>query len=132
MGLVFALAALLGLLRRNPEAVATHSQALADIVSRYDLPALFPGFAVFFEGWAKLSEVAEESSLVDMRRGLAIRREPGYLFLLPIYEAALAEAEAGAGETDAGLRRLDDLLAELERTEERWVAGLAVCGRNAR
>src|SRR5262249_50406594 len=40
MGLVFALAALLGLLRRNPEAVATYSQAMADIVSRYDLPAL--------------------------------------------------------------------------------------------
>jgi predicted ATPase len=35
-------------------------------------------------------------------------------------EATLAEAEAGAGETDAGLRRLEDALAELERTEQRW------------
>jgi predicted ATPase len=35
-------------------------------------------------------------------------------------EAALAEAEASARETDAGLRCLDDALAELERTEERW------------
>jgi predicted ATPase len=35
-------------------------------------------------------------------------------------EAALAEAEAGAGETDAGLKRLDDALAELARTENRW------------
>ena len=35
-------------------------------------------------------------------------------------EAALAIAEASAGEIDAGLRRLDDALAELERTEERW------------
>jgi predicted ATPase len=39
---------------------------------------------------------------------------------LPSLEAALAEAEASAGETDAGLRRLDDALAELERTEQRW------------
>ena len=39
---------------------------------------------------------------------------------LPILEAALAEAEAGAGEADAGLRRLDDALAESARTEERW------------
>jgi predicted ATPase len=39
---------------------------------------------------------------------------------LPRFEAALAEAEASAGETDAGLRRLDDALAELERTEQRW------------
>jgi len=120
MGLVFALAALLGLLRRNPEAVATHSQALADIVSRYDLPALFPGFAVFFQGWAKWSEGAEESTLAEMRRGIAIDREQATVWLLPIFEAALAEAEASAGETDAGLRRLDDALAEAERTEQHW------------
>jgi len=34
-------------------------------------------------------------------------------------EAVLAEAEASAGETEAGLRRLDDALAGLQRTEER-------------
>jgi len=39
---------------------------------------------------------------------------------LPSLEAALAEAEASAAETDAGLRRLDDALAELGRTEQRW------------
>src|SRR5262249_18126955 len=31
-----------------------------------------------------------------------------------------AEAEASAGEIGAGLKRLDDALAELGRTEERW------------
>ena len=55
-----------------------------------------------------------------MRRGLAIVREQGLAWFLPSLEAALAEAEASAGETDAGLRRLDDALAELERTEQRW------------
>jgi predicted ATPase len=39
---------------------------------------------------------------------------------LPSLEALLAEAEASAGDTDAGLRRLDDALAELEHTEQRW------------
>ena len=57
------------------------------------------------------------SRLAEMRRGLAIYREQGRIWLLP--EAVLAEAEASAGETDAGLQRLDDALAELERTEER-------------
>ena len=52
-----------------------------------------------------------------MRRGIAINRA-SRIWLLP--EAALAEAEASAGETDAGLQRLDDALAELERTENRW------------
>jgi hypothetical protein len=32
----------------------------------------------------------------------------------------LAEAEANAGETDAGRRRLDDALAELECIQQRW------------
>ena len=52
--------------------------------------------------------------------GLAIYREQGLVWFLSTFEAALAEAEASAGETDAGLRLLDDSLAELERTEQRW------------
>jgi predicted ATPase len=119
MGHALLFAALLGVFRRNPEAVATHSRALAGIVSRYDLPAFWAGFAVFFQGWAKRSDSPEEASLAEMRRGLAIVREQGSVSLLPTLEAPLAEAEASAGETDAGLRRLDDALAELGRTEQR-------------
>jgi predicted ATPase len=55
-----------------------------------------------------------------MRRGLAIEREQSFLWLLPSLEASLAEAEASAGEIDAGLRRLGDALAEVGRTEQRW------------
>src|SRR5208282_4188198 len=106
--------------RRSPEAVATYSQALADIVSRYGQPAYWAGFAIFFQGLARSSDRAEDSGLAAMRRGLAINREQGYVWFLPSLEAALAEAEASAGEIDAGLRRLDDALAELERTEQRW------------
>jgi predicted ATPase len=113
-------AALLGLVRCHPEAVETCMQALADIVSRYDLPASWAGMAVFLQGWAKWSDDAEDSKLAEMRRGIAIAREEGRLWLLPSFEAALAEAEASAGETDAGLRRLDDALAEVRRTEQRW------------
>jgi predicted ATPase len=110
MGHALAYAAFLGLFRRNPEAVATYSQAFADIVSRSDLPAYWAGIAVFLQSWAK-------SRPAEMRRGLAIYRAQGRIWLLP--EAVLTEAEASAGETDAGLRRLDSALAELERTEER-------------
>jgi predicted ATPase/class 3 adenylate cyclase len=113
-------AALLGLLRHNPEAVATYNQALADIVSRYDLPAFWSGFAAFFQGWATWSDGAKASRRAEMRRGLTINREQGFVWLVPNFEAALAEAEASAGEVAAGLQRLDDALAELERTEQRW------------
>jgi predicted ATPase len=120
MGYALAFAALLALFRYCSEAVATYGQALADIASRYDLPAMWVGRAAFLQGWAKWSDGADESRLAEMRRGLAIVREQGYIWLLPSLEAALAEAEASAGETEAGLRRLDDALAELERTEQHW------------
>jgi len=120
MGYTLAFAALLALFRYSSEAVATYSQALADIAARYDLPAMWVGRAAFLQGWAKWSDGADESRLAEMRRGLAIVREQGYIWLLPSLEAALAEAEASAGETDAGRRRLDDALAELERTEQHW------------
>ena len=107
-------AALLGLFRCNPEAVAIYSQALADIVSRYDMPAPWVGHAVFFRGWAKWSDGAEELGRAEMRRGLATYREQGRNWLLTSFEAALAEAEARAGETDAGLS-----LAKLYRAANR-------------
>jgi predicted ATPase len=120
MGYALAFAARLGLFRRSAEAVATYSQALADSVSRYDLPAFWAGIAVFLQGWAKWPDGSEESRFREMRRGIAIYQEQGLVCFLSAFEAALAEAEASVGETDAGLRRLDNALAELERTEERW------------
>jgi class 3 adenylate cyclase/predicted ATPase len=120
MGYALQFAARLGLLRCSPEVVATYSHALADIVSRYDLPALWAGGAIFFQGWAKWSDATEESSLAEMRRGLAIHREQGRNWVLPSFEAALAEAEASAGETDAALRRLDDAFVVLNVTEAYW------------
>jgi class 3 adenylate cyclase/predicted ATPase len=119
MAQVLEFAALLGLVRRNPVAVATYGQALADIVSRYDLPAHWVGLAVFFQGWTRWSRGEGEAGLAEMQRGIGIYREQRGVWLLPL-ETAGAEAEASAGETDAGLRRLDDALAEAERTEQRW------------
>jgi len=120
MGHSLLFAAWLGLVRCNPEAVAIYSRAFADIVSRYDLPAIWAGAAVFYQGWVKSSEGAEEARLTEMRRGLAIAREQGRNWLLSSHEAALAEAEASAGEADVGLRRLDDALADLEATKAGW------------
>jgi predicted ATPase len=120
MGYALLHAAWLSFFRNNPEAVATYRQALADIVSQYDLLTTWACSAAFFQGWAKRSDGVEESNLAEMRRSLAIASEQGRFWLLPNFEAALAEAEASAGETDAGLGRLDDVLAELERTEHRW------------
>jgi class 3 adenylate cyclase/predicted ATPase len=118
--LALGAAARLELFRYNPEGVATYSQALADIIARYDLLAHWAGHTVFFQRWAKWSDGTEEPRVAEMRRGLTIDPEQGRGWCLPSLEAVLAEVEASAGETDAGLRRLDNELAELERTKQRW------------
>ena len=118
--MVLSFGALLGLLRYSPETVATYSQALADIVSRYDLPAFLVGMAAFFQGWTRSLRGEDEAGLTEMRRGIGISREQGLVWNAAAFEPPLAEAEARAGEIDAGLRRLDSALAELERTEGRW------------
>ena len=107
-------------MRSRPDLARLYSQALADIASQYDLPGVWVGLAVFFQGWAKWSDAAQESRLAGMRRGLTIYREQGLVWFLPGLEAALAEAEASSADTDARLRRLDDALAKLKRTEQRW------------
>jgi predicted ATPase len=120
MGYALTFAALLGLLQRDPEAVATYSQALVDIVSRYDLPAMWVGCTAFLQGWQSRFVGQAEGRLAKMRKGIETVRERGLVWFLPSLAAALAEAEASAGETDAGLGRLHDALAGLEAIENRW------------
>jgi class 3 adenylate cyclase/predicted ATPase len=120
MAFVLSYRALLGLFRRHPEAIAADSQALAAIVSEYDLAAILAGLAAFFRGWANWSCAAGEAPLAEMQTGIAIQREHDCLWLLPPQEAALAEAEAVAGEIDAGLKRLEDALAEAKRSGAHW------------
>jgi hypothetical protein len=71
-------AAQLGLLRYNPETVVTCAQALADIVSRYHLPAFWPGTAAFFQGWTRWLRGDGAAGLAEMRSGIAISREQGF------------------------------------------------------
>jgi len=120
MSFVHYFRALLGLIRGKSEAITADSRELADIVSRYDLPGFLAGIAAFFQGSTGWLRGEGEAGLAAMRRGIAIFRQQGMVYIVPSFEAALAEAEAGAGETDGALRRLDDVLAGLKATENRW------------
>jgi tetratricopeptide (TPR) repeat protein len=71
MGYVLLFAALLGLLRHDLETVGTYSQALADIVSRYDLPGFLAGMAEFCQGWTRWWRAEGEAGLAEMRAASA-------------------------------------------------------------
>ncbi len=117
---VLAYRLLLAVFRRQPQALAAGAQALAEISSRYDLPVVFAGSVTFSRGWASWSRGAGEAGLAEMQTGIAIQREQRLLLFLPPQEVALAEAEAVAGQVGAGVKRLDDAIAELDRTGQHW------------
>ena len=55
-----------------------------------------------------------------MRDGLALWNEMHYRLFAPLTETLLAEREAEAGRVEVGLATLDEQIAAIEQTEERW------------
>ena len=55
-----------------------------------------------------------------MREGLALWNEMHYRLFAPLTGTLLAEREAEAGRVEVGLATLDEQLAAIEQTEERW------------
>jgi predicted ATPase len=55
-----------------------------------------------------------------MRSALAFQREGDFLVELPLFGAWLAETEAEAGELKSALNTIDEQIALIERTGERW------------
>jgi predicted ATPase len=55
-----------------------------------------------------------------MREGLALWNEMHYRLFAPLNGTLLAEREAEAGRVEVGLATLDEQLAAIEQTEERW------------
>jgi predicted ATPase len=102
------------LLRGNLTRFATHAVELAALTREHDLP-LWRAWGVFFEGVAR----AESGGLSDMRRGVELLREQNVLIFDGLVKAALAEAEARAGDIDRTVVVLDEALATCERTGHR-------------
>ena len=55
-----------------------------------------------------------------MREGLALWNEMHYRLFAPLNGTLLAEREAEVGRVEVGLATLDEQLAAIEQTEERW------------
>ena len=97
-------AALFELMRCDRARAAPHAFELARLAREHDL-SLFRAYGAFLEGWVSAASGAIGGGLEDMRRGVEQLRERNVLMFDELLNAALAEAEARAG--DPGPRHCD-------------------------
>ena len=76
---------------------------------------------IFFRGWTRWHAGHRETGLADMRQGMALCRLHGLTSAPPIFQALIAEAEAGEGRIDEALAMLDELLAAIALSGEHWL-----------
>jgi tetratricopeptide (TPR) repeat protein len=106
-----AFACLFGLLRGDVSRAAPNSVELSRLVREHDL-RMWRAFGLFFERLA----TAQSGAIDDMRRSVELLREQNVLMFDGLLKAALAEAEAQAGDAGSALAVLDEALATCERT----------------
>ena len=115
-GRIFA--AMFELMRGDHARGATNAFELARLAQGYDLK-LLSAFGVFLQGWAASSSGAPADGIQDMRRGVELLREQHVLIFDGLFQIALAEAEARAGDSNRAVAILDELLATCDRMGHR-------------
>jgi predicted ATPase len=104
---------------RDLDRAAPHAQALLDLGVLHGLPS-WHWFAKFTLAWAGRKHNLQ--ALPEMRAALAFQRDMDFRTEQPLFGVLLAEAEVAAGELDAALATVEEQLAAIEQTGERWLA----------
>jgi len=103
--------------RRDLDRATPHAQALLDLGLMHGLPSWL-GFAKFSLAWAGRRD--NPQALAEMRAALSLQRDMDFRVEQPLFGTLLAEAEAAADHLNAGLSTVDEQLAAIEQTGERW------------
>ncbi|MGY0197173.1 AAA family ATPase [Leptothrix sp. BB-4] len=115
-------------LRRDPEAMADHATATIELSSAQSL-GFWTVWGSIFAGRALVDEGQAEAGARHMDQALATYRSIGSGMVVPHFLVLQAEVEAGIGEVDRALERLDEarrvisaggesfMSAEIERLE---------------
>jgi class 3 adenylate cyclase/predicted ATPase len=104
---------------RDVQKVREQTEAALAIATQQNVPS-FRALALVLRGWALAMQDRGDAGLPQLRQGLADYQaaggEVGRSFLL----ALLAEAWAKGGMPETGLGVLDEALAHVKQTDERW------------
>jgi class 3 adenylate cyclase/predicted ATPase len=111
--------ALLHVARRDAATMAPLAEAVVKLAREHGMP-LYSAYGEFLQPWARWHLGDREGGLAAMRRGIAACHEMGNALFTTLFETALAEAEAEAGEIGAALASIDHAVALTDRTGQRW------------
>jgi class 3 adenylate cyclase/predicted ATPase len=107
-------------LRGDEAILEERAEELVTLAAEHGFPH-FVGSGTCFQGWAMLALGGSiEEAISRMQWGLAAKRATGAEIKVPYYLGLLAEAHRRANRTAEGISLLDEALAVVERTDERW------------
>jgi predicted ATPase len=119
LGFALMYSALVGAFGRDARSAAAHATALLELSREHKLD-LWAASATVVQGWAMARQGQAADGLAVIQRGLADWRNSGAEWMRPFFLGLLAEACALSGDIQRGLGGLDEALAAVERTRERW------------
>jgi predicted ATPase len=111
--------AMFEMMRRNSAGAAPHIEALIDLARTHEMPT-WTAYGGFLRPWSRRRLDGPVEGLSEMRAGIAACREQGIGNFIPLIATALAEAEVEASEIEAALTTIDRVIADSERTGQRW------------
>jgi tetratricopeptide (TPR) repeat protein len=119
--LAFALnvAACLHQYRWEGQAAQKRAEAAITLSTEQGFP-FFLAWGTMLRGWTLAEQGQGEEGIAQIREGLAAFRDIESEVLQPYFLALLAEMHGKVGQAEEGLRVVDEALAFVERTEERF------------
>jgi hypothetical protein len=103
-------------MRRQPDSAAL--EISLRLAREHGLP-LYAVDSTILLAWAR-GPTDHPERLTRMRKAMAVHRDMGARLFEPLYGTLLAEMEAEAGQTEAGLATLDAQLVAVELSGQRW------------
>jgi class 3 adenylate cyclase/tetratricopeptide (TPR) repeat protein len=120
--------ALLHVARRDATATLPLAEAVVKLAREHGMP-LYTAYGEFLHPWARWYLGERQGGLAAMRGGIATCHQMDNPLYMTLFETALAEAEAQAGEIEAALATVDHAVALTERTGQRWCEADTHCVR---
>ena len=112
-------AATLAQLRHDVMAVVRYADEVISLGEEHGL-SMWLAYARVFQGWALAERGQPAEGLAKLAKALTDCRATRTRMHRPFHLALLAEALHRSGEAEEGLRVLDEALALVEETDERW------------